>query len=376
MSYLVIVDRYSNWPIIERNTDGADGLVASLRRTFVTYGIPDELSSDGGPQFTSTKTQTFLKNWGVHHRLLSVAFPHSNCRAEIGVKTVKRMMTDNTGPKGEIDTDSFQRAMLKYRNCPDPTTTLSPAMCIFGRPIKNFIPIHPGRYQPHPTWQDTMKALEEALRNRHMKAAERWLEHTRCLPPLKVGDTVRVQNQTGLYPNKWDKTGMVIEVRQFDQYVVKVDGSGRVTLRNRKFLRRYTQVQSQQPTVTINQDTQLQLAQPCVSAPVTSPRPKLASSNTEDEKPELISTPPVVSPETHVTTDLRTDDDTVLSRSGDLPTTPTLQTNNSPSSLPHSWTPTMTLETCAPMVESQMQPYYTTRSGCHVKPLCRYQPGL
>ena len=40
MSYLVIVDRYSNWPIVERNTDGADGLVASLRRTFVTYGIP------------------------------------------------------------------------------------------------------------------------------------------------------------------------------------------------------------------------------------------------------------------------------------------------------------------------------------------------
>ena len=32
---------------------------------------------------------------------------------------------------------------------------------------------------------------------------------------------------------------MVIEVRQFDQYVVRVDGSGRVTLRNRKFQRKY-----------------------------------------------------------------------------------------------------------------------------------------
>ena len=169
---------------------------------------------------------------------------------------------------------------------------------------------------------------------------------------------------------------MVIEVRQFDQYAVKVDGSGRVTLRNRKFLRRYTPVQSQRPTVTINQDTQLKLAQPRVSVPVTSPRPKFASSNTEDKKPELISTPPAVSPETPVTTPLRTDDDTVLSRSGDLPTTPTLQTNNSPSSLPRSWTPTMTSETSAPTVESQMQPYYTTRSGRHVKPPCRYQPGL
>ncbi len=35
---------------------------------------------------------------------------------------------------------------------------------------------------------------------------------------------------------------IVVEVRQFDQYVVKVDGSGRMTLRNRKFLRKYTPV--------------------------------------------------------------------------------------------------------------------------------------
>ena len=33
-----------------------------------------------------------------------------------------------------------------------------------------------------------------------------------------------------------------MEVRQFDQYVIRVDGSGRVTLRNRKFLRKYSPV--------------------------------------------------------------------------------------------------------------------------------------
>ena len=131
------------------------------------------------------------------------------------------------------------------------------------------------------------------IHNRHMKAAERWLEHTRRLPPLKAGGTVRIQNQTGPCINKYDKTGMVIEVRLFDQYVVKVDGCGRVTLRNRKFLCLYvyTSVQRQQPTVTINQDTQFKLVQPRVSAPVNSPRPKLTSSNTntDDEKPELMS---------------------------------------------------------------------------------------
>ena len=102
-------------------------------------------------------------------------------------------------------------------------------------PIKDFIPILPGRYQPHPTWSDTLATREEALRNRHMKAAERWFEHTKTLPPLAVGNHVRIQNQTGPYPTKWDKTGVVIEVRQFDQYVVRIDGSGRMTTRNCKF---------------------------------------------------------------------------------------------------------------------------------------------
>ena len=78
------------------------------------------------------------------------------------------MLTYNTGSNGELDTEEFQRAMLQYRNTPDQSTKLSPAMCIFGGPIKDFIPILPGKYKPHDTWRETLKAREEALRKRHM----------------------------------------------------------------------------------------------------------------------------------------------------------------------------------------------------------------
>ena len=157
---------------------------------------------------------------------------------------MKRILTNDTGPNSGLDIDAVQRAILQYRNTPDSATRLSPAMTVFERPIRDIIPILPGRYQPHTTWEETLTAREEALRNHHMHANEQWSEHTKRLPPLQVGDHVRIQNQIGNFPKRWDKTGTVtiIEVRQFDQYAIKVYGSGRVTLRYRKFLRKYLPV--------------------------------------------------------------------------------------------------------------------------------------
>ena len=166
--YFVAVDQYSNWPIIERAHDGSRGLIDCLLQLFATYGIPDEFVSDVGPVLKAGTTSTSLQNWGVSHRLSSVAFPHANCRAEVAVKTAKRLITSNTGPNDSLDTDALQQVILQYCNTRDPQTGLSSAMCFF----KNFIPILPGQYEPHPTWVDTLNKREEALWNPHMETAE------------------------------------------------------------------------------------------------------------------------------------------------------------------------------------------------------------
>ena len=75
------------------------------------------------------------------------------------------------------------------------------------------------------------------MAKRHVLQHEAWSEHTKKLAKLQQGDKVFIQNQVGPNPRKWERTGTIVECKDHDQYAVKVDGTGRVTLRNRKFLR-------------------------------------------------------------------------------------------------------------------------------------------
>ena len=45
----------------------------------------------------------------------------------------------------------------------------------------------------------------------------KWSQHTRALPPLRIGDRVRPPPPPPP-PRRWDKTGIVTEVKQYDQY--------------------------------------------------------------------------------------------------------------------------------------------------------------
>ena len=89
------------------------------------------------------------------------------------------------------------------------------------------------------------KAREQALRPSGKGAQEQWSANARNPPFLKVGDDVMIQNQRGNYPKQWGKRGVVMEVLPHDQYNVRVEGSRQLTLRNRRYLRKYTRSQPQ-----------------------------------------------------------------------------------------------------------------------------------
>ena len=78
--YLVLVDRLSGWPEvvqIKQGTScaGAKNLCRALRGFFATFGVPEEIATDGGPEFIALETKDFYKRWGVQHRLSSAYHP-------------------------------------------------------------------------------------------------------------------------------------------------------------------------------------------------------------------------------------------------------------------------------------------------------------
>ena len=158
------------------------------------------------------KRQEFLKRWGVSHRLSSAYHPRSNGWAEVAVKSMKRLLQDNVRPSGEIDSECYVQAILQFRNTPDSDNGISPSQVVFGHPLRDVLPVKPKTqiYENDavkPVWKEIWKKREDTLRIRFAKQLETLNAKTHELPQLNIGDLCRIQNQTGRFPKKWDKTG-------------------------------------------------------------------------------------------------------------------------------------------------------------------------
>ena len=113
---------------------------------------------------------------------------------------------------------------------------MSSSEVVFGRRLQDLLPIKPEQLKMKPEWHEMLRQRELALARRHQRRGQELTEHTRKLQSLEVGATVAVQNQHGTSPKRWDTTGTVVEAQKFDKYVVKMDGSGRLSERNRRHL--------------------------------------------------------------------------------------------------------------------------------------------
>ena len=274
--YLLYADRYSGWiSVVKIRPHEGDSkfLKSFLTRLFAVFGVPTELSTDGGPPYNSHEYSVFLQRWGVQPRKSSAHYPQSNGRAELAVKTAKRILMNNCDRNGDVDNDRMARALLQYRNTPLQGLNLSPAQILYGRNLNDCMPTLQESMNVREEWRIAADDRERAMRKRHVKSIETYDERTKELPELQEEECVAVQNQDGNHPNRWDRTGKIVEKLPYRQYKVKMDGSNRVTLRNRRFLRKINPVciDGNIPDVAIPPPRPSSIPQVNQTAPVTNP---------------------------------------------------------------------------------------------------------
>ena len=90
--YLIVIDAHSKWPeVVEMTTTTSHKTITELQRLFSMYGIPTQLVSDNGPQFTSEEFTSFMKRNGIKHIRRAPYNPSTNGTAEHFLQTLRRL---------------------------------------------------------------------------------------------------------------------------------------------------------------------------------------------------------------------------------------------------------------------------------------------
>ena len=103
---------------------------------FGRFGVPKQIVSDNGPQFTSEQFQAFVRNNGIQHKTSVPWHPATNGLAERFVQSFKLAMKSAASDSGSLH-QKIGNFLLVYRNSPHSTTNESPAKLFLGRSIRS-----------------------------------------------------------------------------------------------------------------------------------------------------------------------------------------------------------------------------------------------
>ena len=184
--YLVTVDYFCSFIEVDYLTSTtAKDVIIKLQVHFARYGIPSEIDSDQGPQFTSTQFHSMVNKWGIVHTMSSPGHHQSNGKAEAAVKTAKHMMY-----KCLQDGTDVHEALLELRNTPQQDTGLSPTQLMFWTTDKTRLPAVTNR----PVNKKQSAMAQKRRTRRQQTVRESYNRRARDMVPLQTGQPVYYQH--------------------------------------------------------------------------------------------------------------------------------------------------------------------------------------
>ena len=220
--YLLIVDRYTKFPLVDEMSEPVTSKKVTDKIKFYCslFGKPTEIMSDGGSHYTGQAFQKFVENWSIRHVMSSPRYPQSNGFIERYCGSIKNVIKKSLETGNDIDL-----ALLNVRATPIDTRLPSPAELLLGTPLVTLLPSR-GELGDENVREHLEKRNENMIKNdQKQKRVE--------LSQLSPGENVRfLELETG----KWLPAIVVQQCKEPRSYLIETP-SGKILRRNRGHIR-------------------------------------------------------------------------------------------------------------------------------------------
>ena len=131
---LIVTDYFSKWVEGEALTRITDLQIRKFIWTNIItrFGVPEEIVTDNGPQFTSHNFKEFCKDWGIRLSFATPRHPQSNGQAESTNKTVVNMLKKRLEGSNGNWAEELHGVLWAYRTTPKTATQETPNALVYG----------------------------------------------------------------------------------------------------------------------------------------------------------------------------------------------------------------------------------------------------
>ena len=183
--YLLVSDYFSRYvEVAKLSRTTSPDIVVHLKSMFARHGIPDQVLSDNGPQFSASSFAKFAEEYGFTHITTSPKYPQANGQVEQAVQTVKSMLKKATDP---------YQALMAYRATPL-ESGLRPAELLMGRKIRTRVPTLPTLLEPSWPYLEQFREKDASLKARQKENFDK-RHSAKILPDIPPGERVWLPDQ-------------------------------------------------------------------------------------------------------------------------------------------------------------------------------------
>ncbi|KAL5503306.1 hypothetical protein EMCRGX_G010234 [Ephydatia muelleri] len=183
--YLLIIDYFSRYVELSKlSATTSQDVINHMKSIFARHGIPNEVVSDNGPQFSSNVFHSFAGEYGFVHTTSSPRYPQGNGEAEWAVRTIKNILDKAKDP---------YLGLLAYRSTPL-RNGYSPSELLMNRRLRTTVPTL--GYNLHPSVPNyaQLRAMEQKDKQKQKTDFDR-RHASRSLQQLMPGDQVWIDDQ-------------------------------------------------------------------------------------------------------------------------------------------------------------------------------------